>query len=177
MSEQSDPRDTVDEVMEATGFNAVEGIPYGLHERDYDPEIHGGGSVVVDDTVVYDMMHGVVRENGDEVEAFSAIPLVAEMSGDVQAYVDHRILDDRSGYREPLVEEDDLNTITDFLRSNTSDLEADIWEESFDVRGDDVYRTAAHFIDAPLLTFDEDFSRNKRALTPGNYLEGRREHI
>lgn len=162
--------------MEAVELNDTSGIPWGLESKDFDPEKHSTDAIVVDDNVVEDVLHGIVRDYSGEAEPFTLIPLIAEVYDEAEVFVDYDVFDtENSSYSDPLLPEESLQTIEEFMREYTTDLGLDEWADDLGLEGDDLYAAVAEEYDAALLTYDGDFTRNDRAITPAGYLEGWRE--
>lgn len=173
-------KDRLMESVMQNGNISYSKIPADLAERDFQPEKHGSGKVILDENVIDDVKHGVIREYEDSAEMFAALPLVSEMYGPGEVYVEHEILDDihsESYEGVSMLSEEVLGQVAGFFRQYTKDLALDEWRELLDQSGDDLYREIAEYQDSVLLTYDRDFYRDENAMTPGNYLDGWRDSL
>jgi len=172
----SDRKDDLIDRIVQNGDISYSDIPGGLLEGDFDSS-GSSEQVILDENIVDDIKHAVVRQNG-EAELFAAVPLVAEMFGEGEVYMDHSVLEDlySESYGEvSTLDEEVLEDVEDFFREYTTDLAVDEWADQLDETGDELYRWIAEYQDAALLTYDGDFEYTDVAMTPGISLACRRD--
>jgi hypothetical protein len=153
-------------------------VPEGLKKTVFDPERHHTGSVIVDDNVAEDMMHGVYRERAG-YSSFPLLNLVGDFADEVDFFLDHSVLDgfDTPSYDEAsMIQEDVREDLEGYLRAGTWDLAVDEWAEMLDMEGDDLYLMVSYYQDSPIITYDADLQESPMALTPRKYASGMRKH-